>query len=108
MALQTAFAKDSVATHLATVATHGAVYTTTPGASAGTEVAPRKPLTWGAPVSGVQSAQAVFDIPADTTIVGTGLHTDLSGGDYVTGKTETSVTFTAADTLTVTFTLTSV
>ena len=112
MAIASTFGKNSMATHYGAVATHGTVYTTAPGATAGTEPSggspafARKALTWGAASGGVVTATATFDIPAGSTIVGTGLHDALTAGNYIDGKTETSVAFPAQDTLTVTFTYT--
>lgn len=110
MPIQTATGKNNATTGYTTPATHGALYTTTPGATAGTEVTggsyARKPLTWGAPTNGVSTATATFDIPAGTTVVGTGLHTALTGGTYIDGVTVTSQTFSVAGQATVTFTYT--
>jgi len=112
MAIASTYGKNSLAAKYATEALYGAVYTTAPGASAGTEPSggtpayARKALTWSAPSAGVITASAVFDIPAGTTIVGTGTHTAATGGSYVDGKTETSVVFSSQDTVTVTFTYT--
>ena len=109
MAIASTYGKNSLAAKYAAEATHGAVYTNAPGAAAGTEPgAPyaRKPLTWSAPSNGVISASATFDIPAGTSVNGTGVHTDLTGGSYVDGKTESTVSFPTADTVTVTYTYT--
>jgi hypothetical protein len=101
-----------MAARYGTLATHGAVYTTAPGASAGTEPSggspayARKPLTWAAGSTGVVSASATFDVPAGTTVNGTGLHDALTAGNYIDGKTETAVSFPTQDTITVTFTYT--
>lgn len=107
MAIKAVATKNNLAARFGTLATHGTVYTTAPGTAAGTEPAgmARKPITWGAPVDGVITSQpVVFDIPAGTTVKGTGMHDALSGGNYIDGKTEADTTFTTADTLTVTFT----
>lgn len=113
MAIQSEATRNALAAEYASRATHGAVYTTAPGTAAGTEPVggdpayARLPLTWGAPANGVITATAVvFNIPAGTTIVGTGVHGALTAtaGDYVDGKTEASVTFDTQDTLTVTYT----
>lgn len=112
MAIQTVTEKNSLANKYAADATHGAVYTTAPGASAGTEPSggspayARKALTWGAASGGVVTATAVFDIPAGATIVGFGLHTALTGGTYLDGGALTSQNFATQGTLTVTFTYT--
>lgn len=104
--------KNPVATAYGATATHGALYTTTPGATAGTEPTggtpayARKPLTWGAPTNGVIQAVATFDIPAGTTIVGQGVHTALTAGTYLDGGAVTSQAFATQGTATVTFTYT--
>lgn len=116
MAMNSTFGKNAVATYFGTQATHGAIYTAFPSGvgSAGTEPtggAPayaRKPLSWSAAANGVITASATFDVPAGTTVVGTGMHSALTAGNYLDGKTETSVTFPTQDTVTVTFTFTEV
>jgi hypothetical protein len=115
MAIGPAFTKDELATEYGQRATHGTLYTTaptssTPGAevTGGTPAFARKPLTWSAPSGGVITASAVFDIPAGTTVVGTGLHNALTGGTYIDGKTVSSVTFDEQDTVTANFSFTQV
>jgi len=112
MAIASTYGKNSLAAKYAAEALYGAVYTTAPGASAGTEPSggspayARKALTWSSPSGGVITASATFDVPAGTTVVGTGTHTAVTGGSYVDGKTETSTNFPTQDTVTVTFTYT--
>lgn len=114
MAIASTFGKNGVAAAYGVLAAYGAIYTTAPGAAAGTEPSggspayARKPLSWVAGADGVVSASAVFDVPAGTTIVGTGVHTAVTGGNYVDGKSETSVAFPVQDTVTVNFTFTQV
>jgi hypothetical protein len=114
VAIATIYGKNSLAAKYATEAAYGTLYTTAPGASAGTEVTggtpafARKALTWSSPASGVITASAVFDIPAGTTVVGSGVHTAVTGGSYVDGKSETPANFPSQDTVTVTFTFTEV
>jgi hypothetical protein len=114
MAIQTATQKNTAATAYGTAAAYGAVYTTAPGGTAGTEPsggAPayaRKALTWGAPANGVITATAVFDIPTGTTIVGSGFHTAVTAGTYLDGNSVTSQAFASQGTYTVTFTFTEV
>jgi hypothetical protein len=116
LAIATSFGKNALADHYGTLATHGAVYTAFPSGtgSAGTEPSggspayARKPLTWSAAVAGVMTATAVFDIPAGTTIIGTGLHTAITAGNYVDGKTDSSVAFVNQDTVTVNYSYTQV
>lgn len=94
-------------------ALYGAVYTTAPGSSAGTEPSggspayARKSLSWGASSSGVTSTTAaVFDIPAGTTIVGVGVHSAVTAGTYYDGAAVTSQQFASQGTYSVTFTFT--
>ena len=111
MAIQTAAEKNSLATKYAADALYGALFTTAPGATAGTEVTggspayARKALIWSAPSNGVITASVTFDVPA-CTVVGTGVYSALTAGTYLDGNTVTSVTFSTQDTVTVTFTLT--
>lgn len=65
----------------------------------------RKALTWGAPSNGVVTASATFDVPA-CTVVGTGVFSAATAGNYIDGNTVTNVTFSTQDTVTVTFTFT--
>lgn len=113
MAIATAQQRETLAVAYGTAATHGALYTTAPGGTAGTEVTggspayARKPLTWAAgTVDGVVTATATFDVPAGTTVVGVGLHTALTGGTYLDGVTVTSQAFATQGTYQVTFTFT--
>jgi hypothetical protein len=112
MAIQTTVEKNNLATDYGTDAAYGAVYTTAPGASQGTEPSggspayARKALTWGAPTNGVITATATFDIPAGATIVGIGVHTAVTAGTYLDGATVTSQAFATQGTLAVTFTYT--
>lgn len=111
MAIQTAQQKENLAIAYGTNATYGAVYTTAPGAAAGTEVTggtyARKALTWTAgTVDGVATATAVFDIPTGVTVAGVGVHTALTAGTYLDGVAVTSQAFASAGTYTVTFTIT--
>ena len=113
MAIQTAQGKENLAVAYGTNAPYGALYTTAPGATAGTEPtggAPayaRKALTWApGTVDGVVTATATFDVPTGTTIVGVGVHTALTGGAYLDGGTVTSQAFSSQGTYAVTFTYT--
>jgi hypothetical protein len=112
MAIQTVTERNALATDYATDAAYGAVYTTAPSSSAGTEPSggspayARKALSWGAASSGVVTATATFDIPSGATIVGIGVHTAVTGGTYLDGASITSQAFSSQGTLTVTFTYT--
>jgi hypothetical protein len=111
VAIASVYGKNSLAAKYATEATYGALFTSAPGATAGTEVTggtpayARKALTWSSPTAGVITASATFDVPA-CTVVGTGTFTAATAGTYVDGNTVSSVTFTGQDTVTVTFTYT--
>lgn len=111
MAIQTTAEKNSLATKYAADALYGALFTSAPGATAGTEVTggspayARKALTWGSASGGVITASATFDVPA-CTVVGTGVYSAATAGTYLDGNTVTSVTFSTQDTVTVTFTFT--
>lgn len=112
MAIQTNAMKNILSDAYKGSATHGAVYTTAPGSSAGTEPSggspayARKALSWSASSGGVTSATATFDIPASTTIVGAGVHSALTAGTYYDGGSLTSQTFASQGTYEVTFTYT--
>lgn len=91
MPVQTTTMRDTLAAAYAASAGFGAIYTTAPGGSAGTEPSGggyvRKALSWGTSLSGVVSAMATFDVPAGTTINGGGLH--ATDGTYLDGGTIT-------------------
>jgi len=112
MAIQTVGEKNSLATKYGTDAPYAALYTTAPGATAGTEVTggspayARKALTWGAPSNGVITATATFDVPAGTTVVGAGLHSAATAGTYLDGATVTSQAFASQGTYALTLTFT--
>lgn len=112
MAIQTTTQKNTLATAYGNAATHGAVYTTAPGGTAGTEPSggspayARKALTWSAPSNGVITATVTFDIPSGATIVGVGVHSALTAGTYLDGNTVTSQAFASQGTYQVTFTYT--
>jgi hypothetical protein len=112
-AVQTAAMKNILSDAYKGAATHGALYTTAPGATPGTEVTggspayARKALTWGASSNGVVSATAaVFDVPSGTTVVGAGLHSAITAGTYYDGASVTSQAFASQGTYSVTFTYT--
>lgn len=112
MTIQTSTQKNTLASSYGTAAAYGALYTTAPGGSAGTEVTggspayARKALTWGAPAAGVTTASATFDVPTGTTVVGAGVHTAVTAGTYLDGVAVTSQAFSSQGTFTVTFTFT--
>ena len=112
MAIQTAAMKNILSDAYKGAATYGAVYTTAPGGSAGTEPSggspayARKSLSWSASSGGVTSATATFDIPTGTTIVGAGVHSAVTAGTYYDGGSVSSQAFASQGTYAVTFTYT--
>ena len=107
MPIQTATQRANLENAYGTAATHGAVYTTAPGGSAGTEPSggspayARKPLSWSG--NAPRTATATFDIPASNTIVGAGVHTAISASTYLDGASVTSQAFASQGTYQVTF-----
>lgn len=112
MAIQTATQRNTLANAYATAAAFGAVYTTAPGGSAGTEPSggspayARKALSWSSASGSVVTATPTFDIPASTTIVGFGVHTLVTAGTYLDGAAVTSQAFSSQGTYAVTATYT--
>ena len=113
MAIQTTAQKNTLATAYGTAATHAALYSTVPGATAGTEISggspayARKPITWGAPTNGVITATVTFDVPGTpVTVAGAGVHTAITGGTYLDGGAVTSQVFSSQGTYTLTLTYT--
>jgi len=114
MAVQTTAMKNVLSDAYKAAALYGALYTTAPGATQGTEPtggAPaysRKSLSWSASASGVTSATSTFDVPSGTTVVGAGVHSAVSAGTYYDGAGVTSQVFASQGTyqLTLTFTAT--
>lgn len=107
-------ARTAMAAYFATQAPWMAVYSTVPGAAAGTELsggAPayaRKASNWGAAAaSAVTAAPATpFDIPAGGVTAGIGFHSASAAGTFWEGVGITSQTFSSQGTLTVTATYT--
>jgi hypothetical protein len=114
MAVQTTAMKNVLSDAYKAAALYGALYTTAPGASPGTEVTggspayARKSLAWSASSGGVTSATATFDVPSGTTVVGAGVHSAVTAGTYYDGASVTSQAFASQGTyqLTLTFTAT--
>lgn len=112
MAVQTATMRNALATAYGAQAAYAALYTTAPGATAGTEVSggtpayARKPITWGAASASAVTATVTFDVPAGTTVVGAGVHTALTGGSYLDGASVTSQAYASAGTYALTLTFT--
>jgi len=111
MAIQTAQGKENLAVAYGDAADFAALYTTAPGATAGTEVTgggyARQPLTWApGTVDGVVTATATFNVPAGVTVRGGGVHTLVTGGVYLDGATLPDQAFGSAGTYTLTLTFT--
>lgn len=112
-AIQTNTMKNFVVDAYRTNATHGALYTTAPGASQGTEVTggspayARKALTWGAAAAGVASVTVTFDVASGVTVVGAGVHNSATVSTaYLDGASVTSQAFASQGTYQLTFTYT--
>src|SRR5690349_17193141 len=112
MAIQTVTMRNALATAYGTNAAYGALYTTAPGGSAGTEVTggspayARKALSWGAASASVVTVTVAFDVPASTTVVGAGVHTAITAGTYLDGASVTSQNFASQGTYALTYTYT--
>jgi hypothetical protein len=102
---------NNLATYFGSICTHGALYTSIPSTSAGTEVSggspayARKSITWGGPTNGVNTGTVTFDVPTGITIRGAGLHSALTGGTYYCGTAVTDQSVPAQGTYTCTFTV---
>ncbi len=112
MAIQTVTMRNTLANAYAGAALYGAVYTSAPSGTAGTEVTggspayARKSLSWSSASASVVTATATFDIPTGTTVLGVGIHSAVTAGTYLDGVSVTSQAFSSQGTLTVTFTFT--
>lgn len=110
MAINTTVLKNTLASAYATATPYAALYTTVPGASAGTEVSggtyARVAVTWSAPSNGVITSTVTFNVPSGVTVAGFGLVSASTGGTYQDGGSVTSQAFASAGTyqLTVTYT----
>lgn len=112
MAIQTSTMRDIVAVAYggSNTTRFGALYTTVPGGTAGTEVtggAPayaRKALTFTS--TNPITATVTFDVPASTTVVGAGIHTLVTAGTYLDGASVTSQAFASQGTYQLTYTYT--
>jgi hypothetical protein len=99
--------RNRLATAYGVEADEARLYSTVPGAAAGTQISGAiEALTWSAPSNGVITATAVFDVPAGAIVRGAGVHdstgTYLDGGsvpeqEYATAGTyELVLTYTQA------------
>ncbi|MEF2979084.1 hypothetical protein [Subtercola sp. YIM 133946] len=98
---QTVSLKNSLATSYASLALYSALYTTVPGATAGTELTggatpyARQPLNWSAPANGVITATVTHVLPPSVVVKGAGVHSAATGGTYLDGATILDVTTNA-------------
>lgn len=113
MAIQTVAMRNALVDAYKAQATHMALYSTTPGATAGTELTggspayARKAMSWGATSASASTATAVtFDVPAGATVAGFGFHNALTAGTYLDGAGVTSQAFASQGTYQVTATYT--
>ena len=111
MAIQTVTMRNALVDAYKAQAAYCALYSTAPGATAGTELTggsyARKSVSWGATANSASTATAiVFDVPAGATVAGFGFHTAVTAGTYLDGASLTSQSFSSAGqySLTPTFT----
>ena len=111
MPIATTAEKNSLATKYGTDTPYAALYTTAPsGGVAGTEVSggsyARQAISWGAAAGGAVTASVTFNVPAGNTILGAGVHSAITAGNYLDGAAVTSQNFASAGTYTLTLTYT--
>ena len=111
MAIQTVAMRNALVDAYKGQATYAALYSTAPGASAGTELtggpSAGRPVRWGAPPSPAGRATAIVsDAPSGATVAGFGFHTAATAGTYLDGGSLTSQSFASAGTYTLTPTVT--
>lgn len=108
--MQTTAIKTTVCTAYTGACTHGALTTTAPGATTGTEVTggtyARIVAAWGTVTATATATAMAFNVPASTTVVGFELFNALTAGTYQDGASITSQTFASAGTYTITPTIT--
>src|SRR4051794_25581743 len=102
-----------MAAYYATQAPWCALYSTAPGAAAGTELtggAPayaRKASNWGTAAASADTADPVaHDVASGQTVAGVGFHSAVTAGTYWDGTTVTSQAFSSQGTYKVTATYT--
>lgn len=113
MAIQTVTMRNLLVDAYKAAALFVALYTTAPGASAGTEPSggspayARKASNWGATAtSAATAAPAAHDVPTGTTIVGAGYHSASTAGTYYDGGAVPSQAFSSQGTYQLTGTFT--
>ena len=112
MAIATVTQRNTLAAAYGTAAAYGALYSTVPSGTAGTELTggspayARKALTWSAPSNSAVTSSATYDVASGSTVAGSGFHTALTGGTYLDGAGVTSQAFSSQGTYTITYTYT--
>lgn len=113
MAIQTTAMKNLLCDAYKANALYVALYSTVPGASAGTELTggspayARKAANWGTSSAGsVTATPAAHDVPSGATVAGCGVHSAVTAGTYYDGASLTSQSFASQGTYTVTLTYT--
>jgi hypothetical protein len=115
MAIQSVLGRTTMATQYSTqIGKFGALTTTAPGATTGTEVSGGSPAyarlapTWAAASASAITVTAAltFNVPASTTVVGFEFFDALTVGNYLDGATITSQTFASQGTYAITPTYT--
>lgn len=113
MAIQTATMRGLLVDAYKAAAGFVALYSTVPGASAGTELSggspayARKAANWGATsASAATATPAAHDVPSGATVAGVGLHSAATAGTYYDGAGLTSQPFSSQGQYTVTLTYT--
>jgi hypothetical protein len=110
VAIQTVLQRNALATAYGAAATHSALASTTPGATAGTELTgggyARIALTWATAANSATTASATHTVGSGATVAGGMLYDALTAGNYRDGVGVTSQAFSSAGTYTVTYTYT--
>jgi hypothetical protein len=100
MAILTTAMKNLLAAAYAAAALYGALTSTAPGSSSGTELSggspayARKALSWGSASAGAISASAAtFDVASGSSVAGFQVHSAVTAGTYYDGVTLTTQAF---------------
>jgi hypothetical protein len=108
MAINGQLMRTALANAYGTNAPWAALYSTVPGASAGTELSggspayARKAATWGGAGSGNTNNATIpaFDVASGSTVAGAGFHSAVTAGNYMDGGAVTSQPFSSQGTYT--------
>ncbi|MGI9091545.1 MAG: hypothetical protein ACR2GG_10635 [Gemmatimonadaceae bacterium] len=91
--------RNTLAAAYANAAAFAALYSTVPGAAAGTELVGGSPAYarlapgWGAAASSAVTGTSTFNVPSGATVAGAGYHTAVTAGTYLDGGALTSQAF---------------